>query len=624
MREIFSNPLSNLGEPSYVMDDTTRKAYDILVASLLSMEENRGLFVTGQEMSGKSFLISCLTRNAEKTTAKMERPYVFVNERISESLQSEEIEQGLRDYAQKMRCGLDQLVVLTTKVIVAYVMVQLKIGVRVVCEVENHELGKAFSQIPLAGWKVLDLDTFRPDHSSVVDALHNCADSIERKFGTSFSSEEILEFLECLYTMIARDLQEEGTLDDFASKAPLGVWATAFWIAAVHVAVNQLEGEYRLIEVIDTNETIYSGIWSSIEFDQARKNRVEGSFNSANQGKGKEQGFVEALATGENNNAEQDEPPKGYTPIDELAERLSFEVLGQEDALRKVIDGLTIPIANLHNDQRPVRSMIFLGPTGVGKTKLVETIAKNLYTEEVPLIRIDMSEYADKHSTNKLFGSPPGYIGYGDDGPLVNGLKKNPYSIVLMDEAEKADPAVWDAMLHPLDNGFLTTGSGERIDMRHSVIILTSNLGTNEIGKSSIGFGSPYDSEKNKNAIVTKAMKDYFRLEFINRINDVVVFNKLNDEFVYKIAEREIGYLGDRAKRSGFTLSKPSVGVINNVIKDANVAQYGAREIQRLVDTNLSLKVARAMTNTAKEGNHLVLSAHNGDIRVSKKKTTKG
>lgn len=297
-----------------------------------------------------------------------------------------------------------------------------------------------------------------------------------------------------------------------------------------------------------------------------------------------------------------------------LRAKLEEVVLGQPEAVEQVVQGLSIPAAGVNLPEKPLRSMMFLGPTGVGKTKMAKAIAEHLYEEPVPLVRIDMGEYSDRNSASKLFGASPMYVGYGEETALVRGVKENPASVILLDEVEKADRSVWDSMLQVFDNGILTTGNGERIDMRGCVFLLTSNLGTAEASKNPLGFGagSRGASRTELQRITSRALDEFFRPEFINRMDDVVLFNQLGEREMEEITRREISQLGQRISNHGYTLGYVTDKVVSTILADSQVAKFGARNIQRMVDKKLSAKVAAAMTSRVK-GNYLLLGVDEAD-----------
>ena len=215
-----------------------------------------------------------------------------------------------------------------------------------------------------------------------------------------------------------------------------------------------------------------------------------------------------------------------------LEQNLHKRVIGQEEAVQSVSRAIRRNRAGLKSTKRPP-SFIFVGPTGVGKTELAKSLAYEMFGDENSIIRVDMSEYMESHSTSKLIGSPPGYVGYDDAGQLTEKVKRHPYSIVLLDEIEKAHPDVFNILLQVLDDGRLTDNQGNTVSFENTIIIMTSNAGSN-LNTNSIGFGGTVVANRNK---ILDALKDTFRPEFLNRVDEIVVFNSLNENELIQIVD---------------------------------------------------------------------------------------
>ena len=231
-----------------------------------------------------------------------------------------------------------------------------------------------------------------------------------------------------------------------------------------------------------------------------------------------------------------------------MREELSKRVIGQDEAVRKVAETIQRSRAGLSDPNRPYGSFLFLGPTGVGKTELTKALASFLFDSEKAMIRIDMSEYMEKHSVARLIGAPPGYVGYDQGGYLTEAVRRRPYSVILFDEVEKAHPDVFNVLLQVLDDGRMTDGQGRTVDFKNTVIVMTSNLGSQEIMQMA---GRPHDEVKEA---VMEEVKQHFRPEFINRIDEIVVFNSLGEKAIQKIAGIQVQKLADRVAEQGITL----------------------------------------------------------------------
>ncbi len=266
-----------------------------------------------------------------------------------------------------------------------------------------------------------------------------------------------------------------------------------------------------------------------------------------------------------------------------LEEELSRRVVGQEEAVKAVARAVRRGRAGMKSASRPVGAFIFLGPTGVGKTELARALANSLFGSESALIRIDMSEYMEPHSTSKLIGSPPGYVGYGDGGQLTERVRRRPYSVVLFDEIEKAHPDVSNILLQILDGGILTDATGRRVNFANTVIIMTSNVGASELSRThSLGFSGADGTDKKERArsAALEALGRSFKPEFLNRVDAAVVFDRLSHESVLKIAEIALTRISARAEELGISLSFDD-DVTRLVADEGYDPERGARPVAR-------------------------------------------
>jgi len=317
-----------------------------------------------------------------------------------------------------------------------------------------------------------------------------------------------------------------------------------------------------------------------------------------------------------------------FKNIDELGDKLKKEVIGQDDAVKEIVDGLVVPAAGLNDPTKPIRSMFFLGPTGVGKTKMAQTLAEEIAEKPLNLVRIDMSEYSQPHEASKLLGAPPGYAGFDKGGVLTNAISQNPCSLILLDEIEKADPKIWDSFLQILDAGRMTDGTGNVVDFTQTIIIMTSNLGAKENQKSLTGFNTGMENEDEKNQkakkVTMKALEDNFRPELINRIDEIINFNEISRDTALQIVAKEVGILSDRMKNSGYTLEGLSSDILDEVLLRSNIAKYGARDIQRVILKSISNPVAYSMVTNKNDDNSNVFSLFiDNDKNISVKRSLK-
>nr|MCU0842552.1 AAA family ATPase [Thiobacillaceae bacterium] len=269
-----------------------------------------------------------------------------------------------------------------------------------------------------------------------------------------------------------------------------------------------------------------------------------------------------------------------------MEERIHRRVVGQDEAVRVVADAIRRSRAGLSDPNRPYGSFLFLGPTGVGKTELCKALAEFLFDSEEHMVRIDMSEFMEKHSVARLIGAPPGYVGYEEGGYLTEAVRRKPYSVILMDEVEKAHPDVFNVLLQVLDDGRLTDGQGRTVDFRNTVIVMTSNLGSQMIQSMA---GDDYQVIK---LAVMAEVKNYFRPEFINRIDEAVVFHALDERHIASIARIQLKLLEKRLAQMEMKL-EVSDAAIAELAKAGFDPVYGARPLKRAIQSEIENPLAR-------------------------------
>jgi ATP-dependent Clp protease ATP-binding subunit ClpB len=293
---------------------------------------------------------------------------------------------------------------------------------------------------------------------------------------------------------------------------------------------------------------------------------------------------------------------------------LGVRVVGQSEAVKAVADAIRRSRAGLSDPKRPNGSFLFLGPTGVGKTELSKALAEFLFDTEESLVRIDMSEFMEKHSVARMIGAPPGYVGYEEGGYLTEAVRRRPYSVILLDEIEKAHPDVFNVLLQVLDDGRLTDGQGRTVDFRNTVVIMTSNLGSQTIQEMA---GKDYGRMK---AAVLESVSEHFRPEFINRIDEIVVFHPLGRSEIRKIVDIQIDGLRQRLAERELHL----------VLEDAALDRlgeagfdpvYGARPLKRAIQTELENSLAqRLLAGDYIPGDTIVVSSGRGGLEFHKRR----
>lgn len=293
----------------------------------------------------------------------------------------------------------------------------------------------------------------------------------------------------------------------------------------------------------------------------------------------------------------------------DIEKNMSNVVIGQPEAVKKISEAIQRSRVGIQDPNKPIASFLFLGSTGVGKTYLAKQLAKNLFNSEEDYTRFDMSEFGEGFSVTKLIGAPPGYVGHEDKGLLTEAVKNKPYSIVLFDEIEKAHPDVWNIFLQILDEGKLSDAKGKEINFKNTIIIMTSNIGTDKIiGKKSLGFGIEDDENKNISEIVNEELKKKMKPEIINRIDEKIVFNVLSDEDIKKIVKLEISKLVKRIKSKGFEV-KINDSMYSFIAEVGYDREFGARPLKREIIKNIETPIAKhILKNNLKVGDKITLS----------------
>ncbi len=313
-----------------------------------------------------------------------------------------------------------------------------------------------------------------------------------------------------------------------------------------------------------------------------------------------------------------------------MREDLKGSVIGQDEAIDKVVKAIQRNRAGLKDPNKPIGSFIFLGPTGVGKTQLAKVLASYLFDKEDNLIRIDMSEYMEKFAVSRLIGAPPGYIGYEEGGQLTEKVRRHPYSVVLLDEIEKAHPDVFNLLLQILDDGMVTDSLGRRIDFKNTIIIMTSNIGSRELKDFGQGVGfSPSSKRDSANAeakgVIERALKKAFAPEFLNRIDDVVLFNTLRKDDIFKIIDIELKHLFKRLHDLGYHIHLTK-GAKEFIAEKGFDSQFGARPLKRAIQKYLEDPIAEeVIQHNLSEGDTIKVSVNSAKdgVKISIQKAKK-
>lgn len=320
-----------------------------------------------------------------------------------------------------------------------------------------------------------------------------------------------------------------------------------------------------------------------------------------------------------------------------MEDRLHERIIGQEEAIQAISDAIRRARSGMKDPRRPIGSFIFIGPSGVGKTELAKALADFMFGDEEAMVRLDMSEYREQHTASRLFGAPPGYVGYEEGGQLTEAVRRRPYRVILFDEIEKAHPEVWNSLLQILDDGRLTDGQGRVVDFRNTVLIMTSNLGTEFIRKAgTLGFlqKSGMDSEEREaEQKIEKALKSTFRPEFLNRIDEIVIFSPLSLEQMYNIVDLQMKEIQARLQESGLTVEL-TAAAREWIAKEGYDSDFGARPlrraIQKFIESPLSIRILagefhekqKVMVDVDPEKNSLIFLSDKTETDKKVKKVT--
>ena len=306
-----------------------------------------------------------------------------------------------------------------------------------------------------------------------------------------------------------------------------------------------------------------------------------------------------------------------------LDEAMHQRVIGQEEAVAAVVKAVRRGRVGLKDPKRPIGSFLFLGPTGVGKTELSKALAESVYGDETSIIRVDMSEYMEKHSVSKMIGSPPGYVGYDEGGQLSEKVRRNPYSLILFDEIEKAHQDVFHILLQVLDEGHITDSQGRKVDFKNTIIIMTSNAGAqNIVNPKSLGFATSENEGVNYEKMKEKVMEEVkftFKPEFINRIDDIIVFHTLQKDEIKQIAKLQLTQLAERADKQLTISLHYEESVYDFVMKKGYDEKYGARPLKRVIQSKIEDSLAEEILKGAvKKGDSIRVSEKEDKIYFEK------
>jgi ATP-dependent Clp protease ATP-binding subunit ClpC len=304
-----------------------------------------------------------------------------------------------------------------------------------------------------------------------------------------------------------------------------------------------------------------------------------------------------------------------------MGDSLKGSIIGQDDAITKIVKAIQRNRIGLKDPNKPIGTFMFLGPTGVGKTHLAKKLAEYLFDSSDTLIRMDMSEYMEKFTVSRLVGAPPGYVGYEEGGQLTEKVRRRPYSVVLLDEIEKAHPDVFNLLLQVMDEGRLTDSLGRKIDFKNTILIMTSNVGSRQLKEfgGGIGFNTEVVTKDQAHGVISKALNRVFSPEFLNRVDDIIMFDQLDKEAIKQIIDIELKSFFARIEQLGFTL-RLSDEAKNFIAEKGYDRQYGARPLKRAIQKYLEDELAELMLNLgaqSKSGGSIAVTYEEGADRLT-------
>ena len=291
------------------------------------------------------------------------------------------------------------------------------------------------------------------------------------------------------------------------------------------------------------------------------------------------------------------------TRLLKMGDSLKASIIGQDDAITKIVKAIQRNRIGLKDPNNPIGTFMFLGPTGVGKTHLAKKLAEYLFDSSDTLIRMDMSEYMEKFTVSRLVGAPPGYVGYEEGGQLTEKVRRRPYSVVLLDEIEKAHPDVFNLLLQVMDEGRLTDSLGRKIDFKNTILIMTSNVGSRQLKEfgSGVGFNTEIVTKEQAHGVINKALNRVFSPEFLNRVDDIIMFDQLDKEAIFNIIDIELKGFFERIEKLGYRLDLAEEAK-NFIATKGYDRQYGARPLKRAIQKYLEDELAEIILNLGAEG----------------------
>lgn len=626
--------------PSKYQDELDSVAVEILD------DERNHIAVVGENQVGKTFFIHQLVGNIDRYLKKLKKDkmvFFEITEKDYDNILDTpgNFETYIDGILEAFQLDYDQVCFVTESPDIASKLEDFNKKTKIIMECSNSTF-ESLSGMESSGvskrwnsWHFVSVDNIVMNRKDTIELLSNSiVPRINDSFDIVFEKKTIAAFINYCIKQIPGLVDNDSNSDTKGCvMVPVGIWAVILRRMAGMLAISDSKdiktrnGKVSLNKVINKE---FKKNYDVLSFFDISGDSLSGKTLVI----GTKDGQRIVIPIGKNDGLmdldddEEEMKPQVmkdlvFSDISTLPDRMKKEVIGQDNAVKDIVDGLVVPAAKLNDTNRPIRSMIFLGPTGVGKTKMAMTLAENAFKEPMNLVRIDMSEYQQPHEATKLFGAPPGYIGFQKGGVLTNAIQENPQSLILLDEIEKANPLVWDSFLQILDAGRATDGNGKTVDFSQTIIIMTSNIGVEQMNHKSTGFTNLSDEEEyqqrqnNARSVVIKELEKSFRLEMINRIDEIIVFNEISPDTAEKIIQKEVNTIIDRMKDQGYVLEPIDKDVIDIILKKSNIEKYGARDIQRVIHKDISNPLAYSILHhQGNDNNNFSLVIDNNEIKV--------
>lgn len=581
-----------------------------LIATLIEQKTNhRSVILTGSPGSGKTFILQQMAMNANSLPGVTSaNPLVFrtfdsrLFSAMLRSMNDEDANAMISDKLPRVFSMLphedqaDSTVLELNNYKIAEIISDMAPDSRMIVEMPHSAMNDFITNNPniIARFDIINLDFYNPDPKSILEELKYVDRHLYFKHYTSVLTERQLSDLldETMFFIISNGEKREPTNADIRKfqklDMPIGEYVNI--LEMVHVKLDQdhigQPDDKMLSMYVDS---VLNAKMDSVSYDEAigmkDMDSMPGSIRVVQPDDEIGKLINEVIANDGESKRKKAKLP--YRNVNTLAERLKNRVIGQDEAIDSLVEAVKVDAAGVSDKTKPIGVFLFSGPSGVGKTELAKQLADQLFTKPVDLIRLDMSEYATEESTSKLFGISPGYIGYDSGGQLTNAVKKSPQSIILLDEVEKAHKNVWNSFLQVFDDGRMTDNTGEVVDFTNTIIIMTSNLGTEAMFKRHTGFGEQSDRtyEAELKSAVDNAINKYFTPELQNRIDAKILFHPLSRDSMKSIIGLQLKKVSARLRTSHKMKFDTDLddSTISWILDLSESRQFGARKLSRVI-----------------------------------------